>query len=293
MLKRIKRSGVLYVVPALLIIAVVMLYPLLYTLVMGFFKNTIYSSAPEFVGFGQYAKLFKDTVFLGSIKSTFVWTIGSVVFQFSLGFLMALIINRPFLKGRVVWRTLLMIPWVLPSVIGSSIWKLMYNADYGIINYLLKTVGLIDSNRTWLSNPSTAMAAVIAVNVWKMFPFVLLMVEAALQNVSQEIKEAAVIDGAGSFRIFQNVTWPSISTTCYSIILLLTIWTLNAFTFIYTLTEGGPAHRTEVLAMFIYKKAFTEYDFGIASAGSTVLFVISMVFALFYIRFTQKQEDMA
>lgn len=290
MIKKLKRSGVLYVVPAMLIIIAVMLYPLLYTIVMGFFKNTLMMSIPEFTGISQYIKLFSDEVFIGAIGRTAVWTFGSVIFQFTFGFMVAILLHQSFVKGKAFLRILLMIPWVLPSVIGSAVWKWMFNADYGILNYILGAMGIIDKNKTWLSNASTAMPSVIAVNVWKMFPFVLLMIEAALQSVSKELKEAAIVDGANKFDIFKAVTWPAISAACYSVLLLLTIWTLNAFTFIYTLTEGGPAHKTEVLSMYIYKKAFTDFDFGLASAASTVLFIISMVISFIYIRATNEKE---
>ena len=290
-MKKVKQSGILYIVPALLIVALVMLYPLVYTLVMGFFKNTLFMKAPEFFGIGQYIKLFGDEVFVGSIVHTLVWTFGSVFFQFTLGFVMAMILHQDFVKGKTVLRILLMIPWVLPSVIGSAVWKWMYNADYGLINFFLNAVGLIDENRTWLSSTQTAMPAIIAVNVWKMFPYVMLMIEAALQGVSRDLKEAALIDGANKFEIFRNVTWTAIAPQCYSVLLLMTVWTLNAFTFVYNLTEGGPAHSTEVMAMGIYKKAFTDYDFGLASAASTVLFSICMIISLVYILMTNKRGD--
>lgn len=116
------------------------------------------------------------------------------------------------------------------------------------------------------------------------------MIEASLQSVSKDLKEAAVIDGANGVQIFRNVTWPSISPTCYSTILLMIIWTLNAFTFIYAMTEGGPAHKTEVMALYIYKRAFMDYDFGTASAASTVLFLLSMVVSLVYLYLTRDRE---
>ena len=288
--KKIVRSGVLYVAPAFAIVALVMLYPLLYTLVMGFFENTLFMKAPEFCGVGQYAALFKDKVFTGSIVHTLEWTVGSVVCQFALGFAMALVLHQSFVRGKTVLRILLMVPWVLPSIIGSAVWKWMYNADYGLINYVLSSLGLIDGYQTWLSSPDRAMLSVIAVNVWKMFPYVMLMIEASLQGVSKDLKEAALIDGAGKLDIFRNVTWPAIAPQCYSVLLLLTVWTLNAFTFVYNLTEGGPAHATEVMAMFIYKKAFTDFDFGMASAASTVLFLICMAVSMVYIRMTREEE---
>ena len=291
MIKKFKRSGVGYVLPALLVVLVVMMYPLVYTLIMGFFENTLFLESPVFCGISQYKKIFSDKVFIGSITNTLIWTFGSVFFQFSLGFALALLLHQPFVKGKAMIRILLMIPWVTPSIIGSAVWKWMYNADYGIINFIFCSLGLIEKNQTWLSNPNIAMWAVIAVNTWKMFPFILLMIEASLQGVSKDLKEAALIDGANVWNIFRNVTWPSIAATCYSTILLMIIWTLNAFTFIYAMTEGGPAHKTEVMAMYIYKKAFMNYDFGIASAASAVLFVLSMSVSLVYLYLTRDKED--
>lgn len=290
MIKKITRSGIGYVLPALLVVALVMLYPLIYTLTMGFFRNTLMMSSPVFCGLAEYIKLFNDDVFRGSIGSTFVWTFGSVFFQFILGFAMALILHQAFVRGKTVLRIFLMIPWVLPSIIGAAVWKWMYNADYGIINYVLKFLGIISVNHTWLSSPKSAMAAIIAVNVWKMFPFVMLMIEAALQGVSKDLKEAAVIDGASKLHIFRNVTWPAIAPQCYSVLLLMTVWTLNAFTFVYSLTQGGPANSTEVMAMYIYQKAFTNYDFGMASAASTILFILCMIVSFIYIRLTSKED---
>ncbi len=290
-IKRFGRSGVPYVIPALLIIALVMLYPLLYTLVMGFFKKTLMKPDPVFVGFSQFGKLFTNRVFVQTIGNTLVWTAGSVFLQFTIGFALSLLLHQPFVKGKTVLRILLMVPWVLPSIIGSSVWKWMYNADYGIINYVFQMLRIIPENQTWLSNPDAAMGSVIAVNAWKMFPFVLLMVEAALQSVSKELKEAALIDGANAYQSFWTVTWPTIAQTCFSVILLLIIWTLNAFTFVYNLTLGGPAHKTEVMAMFIHNKAFAEFNFGMASAASAVLFLITMTISLVYIVLTKSSDE--
>jgi multiple sugar transport system permease protein len=282
---------VLYVAPALIVIALVMLYPLIYTLVMGFFKNTLLMPRPSFAGLQQYQKLFGDRLFLNSIGNTLVWTIGSVAFQFGLGFTVAMLLHQNFVRMKTLLRILLMVPWVLPSIIGSSVWKWMYNADYGIINFLFRSLGLISQNQTWLSNPDIAMGAVIAVNAWKMFPFVLLMIEASLQSVSKDLKEAAIIDGAGKINIFRAVTLPAITPTCTTLLLLMVIWTLNAFTFIYNLTLGGPAHSTEVMAMYIYNKAFSAFDFGLASAASTVLFIISLAFSMGYLFLMKKNEE--
>jgi multiple sugar transport system permease protein len=283
-------TGLIFVLPSLVIIGIVMLYPLGYTLCLGFFKKTLLKPIPVFVGFSQYAKLFADPVFINAIVNTFVWTIGSVTFQFLLGFAIALLLHQDFVKYKTIWRIFLMIPWVLPSIIGAADWKWMFNGDYGIINYIFTALHIIPAYKTWLSNTDTAMATVIFVNVWKMFPYVLLMIEAALQGVSKEVKEAAVIDGSNTFTTFKVAIWPVIAPTCYSLILLLTIWTLNAFTFVYALTEGGPAHSTEVLALYINIKAFQNLDFGLASGASTVLFVLSFLTGLLYLRMSKEEN---
>lgn len=163
--KSIKKSGVIYIVPAMIVVAAVMFYPLIYTLIMGFFENTLYMESPRFCGFSQYAVLFGDKVFLKSIGNTIVWTAGSVIFQFSLGFLFALLLHQPFVKGKTVLRILLMVPWVLPSIIGASVWQWMYNADYGILNFIFKTLGIIEKNRTWLAGGDTAMLSVVGLTL--------------------------------------------------------------------------------------------------------------------------------
>ncbi len=284
------KSAYLYLLPAAVIVIFVMLYPLVYTITVGFFESTLMTDTMKFIGLENYATLFKDKLFVGAIVNTIIWTVGSVTFQFLLGFSLAVLLHQDFVKGKTFIRIMLMIPWVLPSIIVSSIWKWMYNADYGLINYILTSFGLIESNKMWLSSIDTAMYAVVVVNIWKMFPFVLLMIEAALQGVSKELQEASVIDGASKWQTFKNVTVPTISGQCYTLVLLLTIWTLNAFTFVYNLTEGGPAHSTEVMAMYINNKAFSEFDFGVASAASTFLFVCCMSLSFLYIKVQKRSE---
>jgi multiple sugar transport system permease protein len=288
---KLKRNpGMLYVMPAVLAIAGVMVIPLIYTIVLGFNKSDLYSDKWKYVGLSQFEALFKNAEFLASIHSTIIWTVSSVAFQFLLGFIAAVIISQDFIKFKWLFRILLMIPWVLPSVISVNIWKWLYHPDFGYINFLLRTLGIIPTPINWLSDAHYAMLSAVIVNVWKMFPFVMLMIEAALQSVPNEVKEAAKVDGANGIRIFFTVTVPHVSATCYTIILLLIIWTLNAFTFIFGLTGGGPANSTEILSMYIYKLAFQNYDFGMAGAASLVLFLITAVLSVVYMKFLMKGE---
>ncbi len=284
-------KGYYYITPAILIVAFVMLFPLLYNITLSFFEKTIYSKSWSFVGIEQYKKLLKSATFCGALKNTLIWTFFSVLFQFAIGFLCAMLLSQDRVKHKTVIRCLIMLPWVLPSIIGSLTWKWMYHSDYGIINALLVNLGIVDSGIPWTGSKETALISAVIVNAWKMFPLVLLYIEAILQSVSKELKEAAVVDGAKGLHIFRVVTWPHIAPTCQSVILLLAIWTLNAFTFIYVLTGGGPGTSSQVLSMFIYKEAFQNFDFGMAATASTILFLIVSAFATIYILITSRGEE--
>lgn len=280
-----KLGNYLYITPALAVIAFVMLVPLCYTLFISFFKVDIHTNNLTFIGIDNFKALFSDNIFLLAIKNTLLWTAGSVAFQFLIGFALANILNMDSIKGKTGIRIALMVPWVLPGVVSALVWQWMYHSDFGIINEVLKQLGIIQQSISWTSSSDTALISAIIINVWKMVPFVILMTEAALQNVSNELKQAARIDGANSFKVFKHVTLPSISPTINTVILLLTIWTMNAFTFIYVLTEGGPAHQTEILSLYIYRTYFKGYNMGRASAAATVLFVITAIAALLYNKF--------
>jgi len=283
----------LYVAPALICVAFVMLIPLCYTLFISFFRVSLLTNEITFVGFDNFRAIFRDSVFLLAIRNTFRWTFGSVFFQFTLGFVLANILNMDVIKGKSAIRIALMVAWVMPSIVSALVWQWMYHSDFGIISEVLKRVGLIDQSIPWLSSPSTAMVAAIIINVWKMFPFVILMTEAALQNVPDELKQAASIDGANTFQVFWHVTLSSISATINTVVLLLTIWTMNAFTFIFVMTEGGPAHQTEILSIFIHRTFFRAYNMGRASAAATVLFIFTAAAALLYYKFVIGRDKTA
>lgn len=287
----LQESGIPYVLPALLVVASVMLFPLLYNIVLSFFKKTIYDMNWSFVGLAQYKKLLTSDTFLNALKNTVIWTVVSVFFQFLIGFICALVISQDRIRFRGIWRCLIMLAWVLPSVIGSMVWKWMYHSDFGILNEILLRLGLIKQALAWTGSKQLALTSAIIVNVWKLFPLVLMYIEAALQSVPRSLEDAAVVDGANTWRCFTVVTWPHIRPTCITVILLLTIWTLNAFTSIYVLTGGGPGTASQVLSMFINKEAFQNYNFGVASAASTILFVIVAAFSTIYIRSTMGGGD--
>lgn len=286
-----KNSGAIFILPAFLVVALVMFFPLLYNIALSFFEKTIYSADWKFVGIEQYIDLLTSGKFLNALKNTVVWTFFSVVFQFVIGFLVALVLAQERVKLRGIWRCLIMLPWVLPSIIGSMVWRWMYHSDFGILNDILMKLGIINEAIPWLGSRDFALISAIIVNVWKMFPLVLLYIEAALQSVPKSLQDAAVVDGANAFHCFRVVTWPHIAPTCKTVVLLLSIWTLNAFTFIYVLTGGGPGTSSQVLSLFIYREAFQNFNYGSAAAASTILFIIVAVFSSIYIKLSTGGED--
>lgn len=283
---RRKDTGTLYIVPALLVVASVMLFPLLYNITLSFFEKSIYNPDWNFVGIEQYKVLLTDKGFLNALKNTVFWTFFSVLFQFVIGFVCALVLSQDRVRCRGLWRCLIMLPWILPAVIGSMVWKWMYHSDFGILNAVLMNMGIIDSALPWTGSKELALIAAIIVNTWKMFPLVILYIEAALQSVPKSLHDAAAVDGANALERFQVITWPHIAGTCKTVVLLLTIWTLNAFTFIFVLTGGGPGTSSQVLSMFIYKEAFQNFNFGKAATASSILFIIVALFSSIYIKST-------
>lgn len=284
-------SGVCYIIPALLVVASVMLFPIGYNVSQSFFENTLFNDSWEFVGFKQFTDLLADQGFLNALLNTIKWTFFSVICQFLLGAVCALVLASDALKRKGVLRALIMLSWVLPSVISSMIWKWMYHSDFGILNAVLMKIGLISEPLAWTGTSSLALVSAIIVNVWKMFPLVLLYIEASLQSVPVELYQAAAVDGANSWNRFKAVTLPHIAGTCKTVILQLVIWTLNSFTFIFVITGGGPGTSSQVLSLFIHQEAFVRFNFGRAATASTILFFVVAIFSSFYIRSTMKGDE--
>jgi multiple sugar transport system permease protein len=270
--------------PALLVLGGMLLYPLGYVAVESFFdvaplRHVGWGSA----GLGNYRRLFHDSQVADSIFRTVTWTVVSVLLQFLIGLAVALALRGPF-RGRPAVRMLLLVPWATPAVVGALAWKWVYHGQYGLLNALLGTAGLGGLERAWLGDPSTALGAVIAANVWRGFPFIAVMLGAALANVPAELHEAASIDGASRWQELRYVTLPQLRPAILLATLLSGIWTFNNFSTIYILTGGGPAGRTDILVTFVYRNGFQYFEFGYAAALSVMLFVIVLVPSVAYVR---------
>ena len=267
-------------------------YPIYYTLYLSFFETppSLAMSQKVFVGLSNYARVIASDSFHQTTINTAVWTIFSTLFSFILGFGAALALNRQFL-GRGVVRGLLLIPYVISAVTACYVWIWIYNSDYGVIGAIAKALGLTTQPINILDNTTTVLPALIVVNVWKEFPFAMIMMLAGLQTVPDQLHRAAMVDGAGPWNRFWHVTVPHLQTVTIVTILLTLVANLNSFIIPYIMTGGGPAGASDIWITQVYQIAFGEIHFGVASAYSVILFIIMMALGYFYIRALTSRDE--
>jgi multiple sugar transport system permease protein len=282
--RRARALPYLLLSPSMAAMTLIILYPIAFSVWMSLHQVDFLrpQAGRPFIGLDNYVRLFGQASFWQAMRVTFVYTGGAMVFSFLIGLGTALLLNENF-RGRALARSIVILPWAVPYVAAILTWQWMLNTDYGVINYMLRSTGLMSRAFTWLNDPAGAMVAVLAVTIWTQYPFVTLMHLAGLQGVPREPHEAAMIDGAGAWARFRNVTWPELRPVNTAIILLLAIWNFRRFTIIYVMTGGGPVQATETLVIQTYRQAFTFFNMGYASAMGTVLLVLTLAFSLVYI----------
>ena len=200
-----------------------------------------------------------------------------------LGIATAILLNQNF-RGRGVLRAVTLIPWVVPSIVAATTWAWMFHTEFGIINYMLTGPGIIEKPIGWLTNKDTVLPVLIAINVWKLFPFVAIMVLAGLQSIPNDLYEAARVDGANFWHEVWHIMLPSVRPVIVAVTLLLVIWGLNAITIIYAITKGGPANKTLITPIQIFRTAFESVQFNQAAALSVMFFGVVIVIVFIYIR---------
>lgn len=273
----------MYIMPAVLVMAVVIGYPLVYTIYLGFFLDQPSTGSRAYDGINNYTTLLRSERFWEITQNTFVWTIFSTFFAFVLGFGAALVIHREFI-GRGIVRGILLIPWVISLVAAAYVWRWLFHSDYGLISGMFLRWGWIDDQIVFLDSTTLAMPALIVANVWKEFPFVMIMMLAGLQTVPEQLLRAARIDGANSWNQFLHVTVPQVKNVMVITLLLLFVTNLNSFGLPYIMTGGGPAGATNIWIVEIYTLAFRNLRFGLASAFSVILFIFMLTIGYFYVK---------
>jgi multiple sugar transport system permease protein len=271
--------------PTLLIIALTVIYPLLRGIYLSFHSYSLVdlSAGIQWVGLENFKTLLSSPAYRSVWGTTLLFVAGSVGGQFLVGFLTALVLNQD-LRQRNLFRGLLLMPWIVPTVVSALLWKWIFNQQYGVFNYVLQTLGVIPDFKAWIGDPSLALFSVTLANVWKGFPFHMIVLLAALQTIPTDIVEAAVIDGASALQRFRYVTLPHLRYIVMIDLLISIIWTFQSFTTIWTMTEGGPVTATTTLAISIYRTAFQAFDIGMGAAIGTIWLVVMLVFSVFFVR---------
>jgi multiple sugar transport system permease protein len=272
------REALLLLVPAMLPILVFSVAPLARGIYLGFTNSKAGFGLPtEFIGLENFRKLLHDDLFLNSFKIGLIWA-GSVTFiQFCLALGLALLLSQP-LHFRWLGRSLALVPWAMPPVVVAIMWKLFFQPQAGILNELLYRGHIPGSNIDWLSNFKWALPAVILVGVWAGMPQTTVALLAGVQSISDDLHEAAAVDGATTWQRFRTITLPQLRPVIVAITTLDMIWNFNSFGLVYVLTQGGPGHSTELPMLFAYNEAFKYGEFGYAAAlGDAMVVVIACI----------------
>ena len=291
--RREEIAKALFVVPAFLAIVALFGYPVIKNLTMSFQEYTLrtfFTGKAPWVGLGNYLTVVSDDVFSKALANTALFTIGSIVGQFVLGMLLALFFHKNFPLNGVL-RALFLLPWLIPLIVGSAAWRAILEQDSGILNLMLEQFGIIDNPIPWLTSPDVALIAIILVNIWLGVPFNLTLLYSGLQDIPEELYEAGALDGATGWKAFWHITWPNLRAVVSVVLMLGVIYTLKVLDIILGLTQGGPANATQTIATQSYQRSFVEFKFGEGAALSNILILISLVFAIVYLRATRRQVD--
>ncbi|MCA1441617.1 sugar ABC transporter permease [Ensifer sp. IC4062] len=271
----------LLMLPLLVVMIAVIGWPLVDTVRLSFTDAKLVGTAGGFVGLDNYAKMLGGSNFQRALITTTWFAVVSVAAEMVLGVLAALLLNQQF-RGRTALRALMILPWALPTVVNATLWRLIYNPEYGALNAALTQLGLLDSYRSWLGEPGSALIALIVADCWKNFPLVALIALAALQAVPRDITAAALVDGAGPFNRFRYVIMPYLAGPLLVALVLRTIEAFKVFDIIWVMTRGGPANSTRTLSILVYQEAFS---FQRAGSGASLALIVTLLVTILAIAY--------
>jgi ABC-type sugar transport system permease subunit len=286
------RDAWLMMAPALIVLLVVAVYPIIRTFWLSLHEMMLTdpSSGYPYIGFNNYINIFKDEKAIEAILFTLKFTATTVSFELIIGYAAALIMNIAF-RGKGLVRAAILIPWAIPTSVSALMWKFIYNDQYGLFNDVLYRLGFIHSYKAWLSTSGGSFMALIITDVWKTAPYMALLILAGLQMISEDLYEAAKIDGAGVIKRFFYITLPMAKNTVIVALLFRTLDAFRVFDLIYVMTGG--ANRTESIAVYSYKNLMKFLDFGYGSALAVLIFIVVFIISLIYMRFLgNKLTDM-
>ncbi|MGB7292367.1 MAG: sugar ABC transporter permease [Thermodesulfobacteriota bacterium] len=275
------KSYIFFLAPAILIMAGVIIYPLVYVIWLSLHRRLLIFDISKFVGLDNFSFLLRDDRFWNALYNTVYFTAVSVSLELILGLSIAILLNRTF-TGRGLMRSVILIPWAIPTVVSAKIWEWMYNSDFGILNHLLGV------NINWLGSAFWAMNAAVFMEVWKTTPFVALLLMAGLQTIDGDLYKSARVDGASGWYIFRRITIPLLTPVILIVLIFRTLDAFRVFDAIYVLTGGGPANTTETLSIYAYKVLFQTLQFGYGSTISIAIFFCVGVITILYVKLLRR-----
>jgi ABC-type sugar transport system permease subunit len=285
-------TGYLFLAPAVAFVALTVVYPLLYNISQSFFDvglREVVQGGATWVGLENYADQFGRSDFWHALQVSLVYSFGTVALTFAMGLGLALLFRRDF-RGRNVVRGLILVAWVLPTVVSANVWRWLLDGSYGLLNAVLKALGLIDQDVFWLGEPNPAVAAVVVATAWSFGPLAMILLSAGLQGISPTLYEVARIDGASAWQQFRSITFPLLRPVSLTVTLLIFIFTFKTFDTIFLMTGGGPGGATEILPVYAYKEAFQFSRFDTAAVATTTLLVVPLALAIPYFRALRAEE---
>ncbi|MBX6353499.1 MAG: sugar ABC transporter permease [Thermoflavifilum sp.] len=289
--RRHRESGlrsIWYLLPAGVIVALVIGYPVLRAVMLSFFRFSPLGGSVTFVGMHNYVQVLTSRQFGAAALHSVIWTFGVVAFQFVFGLIGAVLLNQKF-RGRGIVRGLVLIPWATPSVLAAMMWMWILDANYGVLNDLLTRLGLAFLARPWFSQPHTALPALMLIDVWQGIPFFAVMLLAAMQTIPDDLVEASKLDGATAWKTFWSVKFPIILPTCLITTLLRIVWTASYMDLILIITQGGPGYASLTIPADAYYTAYSDLNFGGATAMAVIQAIVLLGVVMVYLKLLSKQ----
>lgn len=284
-------SGWLLLLPALLLLLALTIYPVVYGAYLSFFNKHSFFPQQTFVGLDNYLYVLRDAEFWASVWRGAVYAVSSIVLQIVLGVAAALLLNEWF-PGRSVLRAIVIFPYVVPTVIAIVVWKWLLNAQFGLVNYLLDSAGLVETPISWMGR-DWIMVSLILVSVWQFFPFVVIAVLARLQTIPNELYEAALVDGANALQRFLYVTLPQLKSILFVVLLLRSIWMFTKFDTPWLMIQGGGAETyIRTLPVYTYMRTFAYYEAGVGSAMAILMFLMLAAASALYFGLWRREEEL-
>jgi multiple sugar transport system permease protein len=284
-------TRVLFVVPAGVFLVLFFGYPVVKNVTMSlqeYTSKTFFTGEAPWVGFANYVTIFGSQLFTPALLNTVLFTLGSIAGQFVIGLALAAFFKRRFPLSNFL-RSMLLLPWLLPLIVASATWRSILDQDSGILNQFLGTFGV--DPIPWLTSPSVALIAVILVNIWIGIPFNVTILYGGLQDIPEELYEAGALDGATGWKAFRHITWPNLRPVVSVVLVLGVVYTIKVLDIILGLTNGGPANATQTLSIRSYQESFVSFEFGAGAAYSNILILISLLFAIIYLRANRRAVD--